>query len=499
MKKIRYLSLLLSLLLTVSCVQPVFATQAETTQAAAETVASAVQETVALETEELEFGTVCIQKGCRTINGLVPLGGSERRLDSAQAAFLYEMNTGTVVYSYNPDVKIPSGTLSKMVMALVVMDHKSLTDKITVNTDNISRLGGATNVDIRNGETFTVEDLLACLLLAGANDAAIVLAENVAGTQQAFVTMMNEKAKSLGCVGTEFGNIHGLDTATNMTTARDMAKITMAVMDNEELATILAMASYEVPETEKSDARKLTTTNYFIDNTNVPDFYDTHYKGGLQSMTNVAGASVAVVAEYKNMRYVGVVLGAVRTYRENGWQVDIYGNFNEMAELMRYGFNSFKINRIIYDGMSLSPFTVIGGESNAVGEAKVDVDSVVPINAQMNNLQMNYKVVEKGLTAPIQKGDLIATLEVKYLNSVMTEVEVYAMGDVKQADNTGVTIRSTATRNDADESGLMSVIGTLCVIVLGLVVAYLGYNSYMRSRAAARRRKRRAARRRNRE
>lgn len=499
MKKFRCLSLFLSLLLAVSCLQPAFATQVETTVGTTEAITADVPETVYQETEELEFGTVCIQKGCRTVNGLVPLGGNDRRLDSAQAAFLYEMNTGTVVYSYNPDTQLPSGTLSKMIMALVVMDHKSLTDTITVNTDNISRLGGATNVDIRNGETFTVEDLLACLLLANANDAAIVLAENVAGTQQAFVTLMNEKAKSLGCVATELGNIHGLDTATNLTTARDMAKVTMAVMDNEELANILALAEYVVPETEKSKERKLSTTNYFIDNTNVPDFYDIRYKGGFQSMTNVAGASVVTIAEYKGMRYVGVVLGAVRTYRENGWQVDVYGNFNEMTDLIQYGFNSFKINRIIYDGMSLSPFTVIGGESNAVGQATVNVDSVVPINAQMGNLQMNYKVVEKGLTAPIQKGDLIATLEVKYLNSVMTEVEVYAMGDVKQSDKTGVTIRSTATRSDADESGLMSVIGTLCVIVLGLVVVYLGYNSYMRSRAAARRRKRRAARRRNRE
>lgn len=499
MKKIRCFSLLMSLLLAASCLQPAFATSVETTVGATEATVADVPETVYQETEELEFGTVCIQKGCRTVNGLMPLAGSDRKLDSAQAVFLYERNTGTVVYSYNPDTKLPSGTMSKMVMALVVMDHMALTDKITVNTDNISRLGGATNVDIRNGETFTVEDLLACLLLGGANDAAVVLAETVAGTQQAFVTLMNEKAKSLGCVGSEFGNIHGLDTATNLTTARDMAKITMAVMDNEDLAGILALAEYVVPETEKSKERKISTTNYFIDNTNVPDFYDTRIKGGYQSMTNLAGASIAIEAEYKGMHYVAVLLGAVRTYKENGWQVDVWGNFNEMTNLITYGFNNFKINRIIYEGMALSPFTVIGGESNVVGEAKVNVDSVVPINAQMGNLQMNYKVVEKGLTAPIYTGDLIATLEVKYLNSVMTEVEVFAMGDVKQSDKTGVTIRSTATRSDADDSGLMSVIGTLCVIVLGLAMAYLGYNSYMRSRAAARRKKRRAARRRNRE
>lgn len=495
MKKVKYLSLLFSLLMLLSCAMPVSAT--ETTTPAA-TVA-VVPETIPQD-EELTFGTVCIGQGCRTINGLIPLGGSDRKLETAQAAFLYETSTGTVVYSYNPDAKVPSGTLSKIVTAMVTLDHLKLDETITINTDNISRLGGATNVDLRNGETVTVEDLLCCLLMENANDAAVVLAEKVAGNQSSFVTLMNQKALEVGCTNTDFGNIHGLDTAPNVTSARDMAKIVQAAIQNEDFVKIFGLEEYTVPATEKSEERNLLTTNYFLSNRIIPDFQDDRVKGGMQSMTNAAGASIVVTAENnKGMKYIGVVLGAVRTYKENGWSVQSYGNFNEMTDLLAHGFDRYKINRIIYDGMSLSQFSVIGGESNAVGQATVDVDSVVPINAQMSNLQMNYKVTDNALTAPIKKGDLIATLEVKYLNSVMTEVEVYAMGDVKSADNTGVTIRSTAVRSDADDSGIMSVIGTICVIILGLAVAYLAFNAYMRSRLRARRRKRRAARRRNRE
>lgn len=494
MKKFKHLSLLLSLLLLLQCAMPVCA--AEVTQPA-DTIA-VVPETLPQE-EELTFGTVCIKNGCRTINGLIPLGGSDRKLDTAQSAFLYETTTGTVVYSYNPDAKVASGTLSKIVTAMVTLDHLKLEETITINTDNISRLAGATNVDLRNGETVTVEDLLCCLLMENANDAAVVLAEKVAGNQSSFVTLMNQKAKQVGCTNTEFGNIHGLDTASNVTSARDMAKIVHAAIQNEDFVKIFGMETYTVPETEKHGERELLTTNYFLSNRVIPDFQDERVKGGMQSMTNAAGASIVLTAEYKNMKYIAVVMGAVRTYKENGWSVQSYGNFNEMTDLLTHGFDKYKINRIIYDGMSLSQFSVIGGESNAVGEARVDVDSVVPINAQMGNLQMNYKVTNNSLTAPIQKGDLIATLEVKYLNSVMTEVEVYAMGDVKSADNTGVVIRSTAVRSDSDDSGILSVIGTICVIVLGLAVAYLGFNAYMRSRLRARRKKRRAARRRNRE
>ena len=126
----------------------------------------------------------------------------------------------------------------------------------------------------------------------------------------------------------------------------------------------------------------------------------------------------------------------------------------------------------------------------------MDIDPVVPNSAQMNNLQMNYKIVDGGLRAPIKKDQLIATLEVQYRNSILAEAEVFAVSGVKSMDNTGVTIRSTAVRSDSESSVVLSVIGIICIIILGLAAAYLGFNAYMRSRMRARRKKRRAARRR---
>ena len=111
---------------------------------------------------------------------------------------------------------------------------------------------------------------------------------------------------------------------------------------------------------------------------------------------------------------------------------------------------------------------------------------------------MNYQIIDGGLRAPIKEGQLIATLQVQYRNSVMAEAEVYAVSAVKPTDETGVTIRSTAVRSDTDDSGIMSVIGTISVIILGLGIGYLTFNAYMRSKMRARRRKRRAARRRTR-
>lgn len=497
MKKFKRLSLLLCLsLLLQSIALPVSATEttlpSETEAQPTETVAQAA---------ELEFGTVCIQKGCRTINGIVPLGGSDKRLDTAQGVFLYEVNTGTVVYSYNPDAKIHPGSLAKVVLALVVLENCELDDIVTV-TEGIQAYvpAGANTVEpekLKSNEQLTVEDLLYAMLLINANDAAVALAHHVAGTTGGFLTLMNNRVKQMGCTNTEFGNISGLYTAESYSTARDMAKIVQEAIKNEEFKEIFGARTYTIPPTNMVDSeRELKTQNYMLDDSTIQDFYDSRVTGGMQTYHEATAASIVCTAEYKNLNYIAVVLGATRTFATNGWSVVNHGNFNEMSDLLKYGFDSFKVNRIIYDGMSLNQFTVAGGECNAVGQATVDIDSVVPVNAQMDNLIMNISVVDGGLTAPVKKDQLIATMQIEYRSCVMAEVEIYSMGEVKAANNTGVTIRSTAVRSDSDDSGFLSVLGTICVIVLGLAAAYLAFNSYVRSRMRARRRKRRADRRR---
>ena len=507
MKKMRFLSVLLCICLFLQgLLLP--AAAVETTQAPfSEDIA---EETVPAVTEEPEFGTVCIHNGCRTIDGMVPLVGSDRRLETAQGAFLYEVNTDTVVYSYNPDMKIHPGSLAKIVLALIVLENCDREEVVTV-TEGIQSYvpAGVHIVDdsktqgIREGlkslEEATVNDLLHAVLLINANDAAVALAHYVATTTDAFLQMMNNRVRMMGCTNTEFGNISGLYTAQSYSTARDMAKIVREAMKNEDFAEIFGTGEYTMAQTNMMEKREFYTQNYMMSERVIPDFYDNRVKGGFQSYHEDTGASIACVAENsKGMKYIAVILGATRTFAENGWQPLKYGNFNEATDLLEYGFDNFKVNRIIYEGMSLSQFSVIGGESNAVGEARVNIDSVVPSTAQMDNLIMNFKVVNDGdLSAPVKTGQLIATMSISYRNSVLAEAEVFSMGNVKAANNTGVTIHSTALKSDADSAGFWSVIGTICMIILGLAAAYLAFNAYMRSRLRARRRRRRQNRRRN--
>ena len=499
MKKNKFLSVVLCLSFFLQCLLiPVSATGVEQTVPLDDTL-TAESLPVPMETEDPAFGMVSIQKGCRTINGMSPLAGSDPRLATAQSVFLYEANTDTVVYAYNPDTKVHPGTLAKILLSMIVLENCELDEKVTVTEGIQSYIpAGSGNIQLKSNEVMKVVDLLHAVIMQNANDAAVALAHHVAGTTGEFLQLMNNRAKQLGCTNTEFGNISGLYTAQSYSTGRDIAKILREAIKNPDFKDIMKAQTYTIPATEMMEERSFNTQNYFIYDRDLQDFFDDRVTGGMQTYHADTGASIAVTAESKGMNYIAVVLGAVRTFAENGWMPLIYGNFNEMSELLEFGFSQFKVNRIIYDGMSLNQFVVNGAESYVVGEARVDIDSVVPNSAQMNNLQMNYKIVDGGLRAPIQEGQLIATLEVQYRSSVLAEAEVYAVSAVKSIDNTGVTIRSTAVRSDSDTSGVLSVIGTICIIILGLAAAYLGFNSYMRSKMRAQRKKRRAARRRSR-
>lgn len=485
MKKHSILIRLAALLAAVSCLIPAaLAEQPEGTQ----------EETQYIVTDgpsahsDLAFGSVCVLNGCRTIDGFVPLGGSDRRLDSAQAAFAYERNTGTVVYSYNPDLKIAPGGLTKIVTALLAIEYCEPEDIVTVNSLTIRSVAGSRNIYLKEGEQLTVNDLIHSMIMQGANDSAVVLAEHIAGNQEAFVSMMNSRVRQMGCTNTVFVNAHGLNNSSQYTTARDMARIVAEATKSEKLRNLLSEISYTIPATNTSEERKFESENYFVDSKNIQKFYDNRATGGMQAYENSIGANIAVTAEYRNMDMVFVVMGCTRQFYDNNWQVKVYGNFEEAQSLMNFVFNTFKSNRIIYNGQALKQFNVSGGESNVVAEPHLDLDSVLPADVQMGNLIMEYH--DKGLTAPISKGDMVATVEVWYRNTCLHEAELYAMNDVRATSQSGLSVLGGADRSGS-ESRLSRYALIICLVVLVPTVGYLAINSYLRARRRAKTRRRR--------
>ena len=258
-------------------------------------------------------------------------------------------------------MKVHPGTLAKIVMALIVIENCNMDDVVTVTEGIQSYVPMGVNKvqseSLKSNEQLKVKDLLYALLLINANDAAVALAHHVSGTTDAFLELMNARVKQMGCANTQFGNVSGLYTAESSSTARDMAIIVKTAIQNENFKEIFGAKSYTIPDTNLVQGRKeFKTQNYMIDDSTLQTFYDDRVTGGFASYYESYGASIVCTAESKSMNYIAVILGATRTFAENGWQPDIYGNFEEMSDLLDYGFSSFKVNRIIYDGMALSSF-----------------------------------------------------------------------------------------------------------------------------------------------
>lgn len=496
MKKLSALSLLLCLVMLVQmlCV-PVFATGTETSLPT-ETVEVTEPELPPVAVPDVAYGTATVSNGCRTLDGQVPLGGDEKMLETAQAAFVYEKNTGTVIYSYNEDSTLSPGALAKILTAIVAIEQAELSEQVTISTANYTSIAGTLNASLKHGEIMSMDDLLHCLIMRLANDAAVSIAEHVGGTEAKFVDMMNAMAKQIGCADTVFVNCHGLEAAGQHTTARDMARILQYAMKNAIFREIFACQSYKIQETNRSEERNLVSLNYLMEQTAYTKFNYEGVTGGLATYASTSGASIACTAEKEGLSLIVVLMGAKRTYVGN--KTNYYGNYEEVWTLLDYGLEKFKVCRLLHDGQSMNQFSVANGENQVVGMTTTDLDAVLPVKANLEDLTLKYEAANGGLTAPIAEGQMVSTLQVWYRDSCVAETELYAMSAVRSVEEATLDIQSAASRDDSNLTGVLSFIGVVFLILLVLAIAYLVVNNVRRAIARKRRRRRRSNRRRSR-
>ncbi len=499
MKKIRFLSLLLCLLVLLQCA-PIAAFATQTTETTESTLPSTEpEETVPYEAPpEVEFGGAPISNGCRTINGQAPLGGSDRILKSAQAAFIYEVNTETIIYSYNPDVHLYPGSLAKIMTCLLAIEKGDLDKIVTFSTQwNKTLPGQALVANLKEGEEVSLRVLVYWTMLASANDACMNIAGHIAGSMEEFVEMMNQRAAQMGCTDTHFTNVHGLDDPEQYTTARDMVKIVLEATKNETFCEIFGLDRYQMEPTNRVEEKRwIDSDNHLIFNRVLPQFNRKEVTGGKTSSTGGAGSSLICTAEDHDMKLICVVLGAQREGQDG--VVSYYGNFEEMFTLLDFAFDGYRIVRVLYPDQALAQFPVERGECDVVGYPDISLNSVLPIDCTLNNLILRFNMQNGGLYAPIAADQKIGTVQVWYRTSCVTESQVFAMNPVRSIVNSGVTINSVASR---DDSNIWKFFRSIGMVILGVAVlfgAYLVINHMRRLRGQRKKARRRASRRRSR-
>ncbi len=352
---------------------------------------------------------------CLTLCLFLPFisSAAEMELD-AKSVILIEASSGKVLYEKNADEKLPPASVTKIMTMLLVMEAVSdgkiaLTDTVTVS-EKAAHMGGS-QVYLEVGETMSVDEMMKCVAVASANDAALALAEHTYGSEEAFVERMNERAKELGMTNTNFENTNGLDDTTteHYTSARDIAIMSKELLSHEKIFDYTTIWMDSV----RGGAFTLTNTNRLI----------RFYKGanGLKTgSTSKAKFCISASAEREGMQLIAVVMASSTRDARN----------TAAAKLLDYGFANYSYVEYPENDMGKTP--VVGGVLEDVKIISGSFEGVVK-KGDVKNIVPKAELPEK-ISAPVKNGDIIGKINYMLGDEIVGTADVIAAEDVPRVD-----------------------------------------------------------------
>ncbi|MBP3918844.1 MAG: D-alanyl-D-alanine carboxypeptidase [Clostridia bacterium] len=330
----------------------------------------------------------------------------------AKSAILMEASTGEVLYEKNADQALPPASVTKVMTILLVLEaidsgKIKLDDMVTVS-DYASTMGGS-QVYLKAGETMSVSDMLKSVVVASANDAAVALAEHVAGSEASFVAMMNARAAELGMANTTFKNTNGLDDEDvgHLTSARDIALMSREVLKHEKIFDYTTIWMDSI----RDGAFGLTNTNRLV----------RFYRGcnGLKTgSTSKAGFCISATAQRDGMQLICVIMGSSTKDARNALA----------ASLLDFGFANYSFVSI--PGGVTDALHVRGGVQDDC-HTEYGAFSILLTRGADKNIETEYTLPES-LAAPVKKGDLIGTITYRSGDTVLGTVDITAAEDVER-------------------------------------------------------------------
>lgn len=359
----------------------------------------------------------------------VPALAAEPESVSAKATVLMERETGTVIYAQNPDKKLPPASVTKVMTMLLTaeaLDSGAISkdDLVTVSAEAASM--GGSQVYLEEGEQMTVDDLLKSVAVASGNDAAVALAEHIAGSQSAFVDRMNQRAKELGMEHTHFSNCNGLPAKDHLTTAYDIALMSRALLQHDVIRDYVSIWMDSI----RDGSFQLANTNKLI----------RAYPGatGLKTgSTNDAGFCISASAQRDGMELIAVVLGS-KTSAER---------FNSAKSMLDFGFSQYTLVDASPKELPQVPVTL--GKSQTV-QAELKGNCLVLVRKdQVDQVQAQIST-EETVAAPVKKGDSLGSVTVTVDGETVKTVPLVASTDVERLTFSGIFQRMWQTMTMQD-------------------------------------------------
>lgn len=356
-----------------------------------------------------------------------PSFAADEKLDlTGEAAILIDADTMEILYSKNPHEKLYPASTTKIMTGILAIELGNLNDIVTVDQEVVNLTDGS-HIALEVGEQLTLEQLLYALLVESANDAALAIAKHISGSIDEFIKLMNEKAKEIGALNTNFVNPNGLSDENHVTTAYDLALMAKYAMKNETFRNIVKNYTYTIPPTNKKTQERVLWSNnrmlYSAEKISVDGVQTTiKYDGvnGVKSGYTVGAGQCLVTSYEKDGRWlIAVVL------KSNGKNI-----YSDTHKLLNYGINNFEKVRIGFANKFIDNLPVENGVIPYVaGITKSDVYYVIE-KGKLDSIE--EKIVTDTLEAPLSKGDVIGKVEYYLDGRKISENDIISTMDIDE-------------------------------------------------------------------
>lgn len=337
---------------------------------------------------------------------------------NAKSAILIEASTGEILYEKSSHEKLAPASMTKIMSMLIIVEsiEKGIIkwdDEITVS-ENASSMGGS-QILLETGEKMTVTDLFKGVAVASGNDAVVALAEAIAGSEEEFVKLMNNKVKELGLKDTVFKNPHGLDDANHYSTAYDMAQIARELVKHEKVLKFTSI--YE------DYLRKGTKREFWLVNTNKLVRFNDMVDGLKTGYTKEAGYCLTATSFKNNMRLISTVMGEESPTTRSA----------DTTELLNYGYANYKTETVLDKNDIIDTISIDGAKQEKIDIVPTkEVKILTKKNEKIGSVTYDFKLDKVKL--PIKKGDKIGNLQVKLDNKQIENIDVTVSKNIKKAN-----------------------------------------------------------------
>ena len=320
---------------------------------------------------------------------------AEELVKYAKSAILIEPSTNTIVYESNSREQLAPASMTKMMTMLLIMEaydngQFKMDDMVPVSS-NASSMGGS-QLYLQENTEIKVEELLKGIAIASGNDAAVAMAEFIAGSTDEFVKMMNDKVIELNLSDTHFVNVHGLDEENHYSSSYDMAQIARELLKYPKISEYTSLyEDYLV----KPDGSKI----WLVNTNKLVRFYE-GVDGLKTGYTSAAKYCLTATGTKNNIRFISVVMG-VDTGEHRSY---------DTTTLLNYGFNTYKLNSILKQGDVVDEVKVSKGVKSKISMViSEDINDLVKKNEVK---EYHYNITKLNVKAPVSKGDVVGIIEV---------------------------------------------------------------------------------------